>query len=58
MACEKARCLDLVHELSIVAQSVESTLSEKEVIDEKVRGLLKQPAILSIADVVKITMLP
>lgn len=38
---EKAKALDLVHELSIVAQSIESTLSEKEVIDEKVRGLLE-----------------
>lgn len=37
---EKAKAFDLVHELSIVAQSIESTLSEKEVIDEKVRGLL------------------
>ena len=33
---EKAKAFDLVHELSIVAQSIESTLSEKEVIDEKV----------------------
>ncbi|WP_445285288.1 glutamine--fructose-6-phosphate transaminase (isomerizing) [Streptococcus sp. KHUD_012] len=38
---EKAIAFDLVHELSIVAQSIESTLSEKEVIDEKVRGLLE-----------------
>ena len=38
---EKAKDFDLVHELSIVAQSIESTLSEKEVIDEKVRGLLE-----------------
>ena len=38
---EKAKVFDLVHELSIVAQSIESTLSEKEVIDEKVRGLLE-----------------
>ena len=38
---EKAKAFDLVHELSIVAQSIESTLSEKEVIDEKVRGLLE-----------------
>ena len=38
---EKAQAFDLVHELSIVAQSIESTLSEKEVIDEKVRGLLE-----------------
>ena len=35
------KAFDLVHELSIVAQSIESTLSEKEVIDEKVRGLLE-----------------
>ena len=38
---EQAKAFDLVHELSIVAQSIESTLSEKEVIDEKVRGLLE-----------------
>ena len=38
---EKAQVFDLVHELSIVAQSIESTLSEKEVIDEKVRALLE-----------------
>ena len=38
---EKAKAFDLVHELSIVAQSIESTLSEKEVIDKKVRGLLE-----------------
>ena len=38
---EKAKAFDLVHELSIVAQSIESTLSEKEVIDEKVRALLE-----------------
>ena len=38
---ERAKAFDLVHELSIVAQSIESTLSEKEVIDEKVRGLLE-----------------
>ena len=38
---EKAKAFDLVHELSIVAQSIESTLSEKEVIDEKVRCLLE-----------------
>ncbi len=31
---------DLVHELSIVAQSIESTLSEKEMIAEKVKNLL------------------
>lgn len=31
---------DLVHELSIVAQSIEATLSEKEAISEKVKKLL------------------
>ena len=38
---EKAKKFDLVRELSIVAQSIESTLSEKELIEEKVRGLLE-----------------
>ena len=38
---EKAKAFDLVHELSIVAQSIESTLSEKELIDAKVRDLLE-----------------
>lgn len=37
----KAKAFDLVHELSIVAQSIEATLSEKEVIESKVAGLLK-----------------
>lgn len=37
---EKAKKFDLVHELSIVAQSIESTLSEKELIEEKACGLL------------------
>ena len=37
----KAQAFDLVHELSIVAQSIESTLSEKETIDAKVRELLE-----------------
>ena len=37
----KAQAFDLVHELSIVAQSIESTLSEKELIDSKVRELLE-----------------
>ena len=32
---------DLVHELSIVAQSIEATLSEKDMIAEKVEALLK-----------------
>ncbi|WP_061592471.1 glutamine--fructose-6-phosphate transaminase (isomerizing) [Streptococcus sanguinis] len=40
-ASEKATAFDLVHELSIVAQSIESTLSEKELIDNKVRSLLE-----------------
>ena len=35
-----AQDFDLVHELSIVAQSIEATLSEKELIEEKVRALL------------------
>jgi len=54
---EKAKAFDLVHELSIVAQSIESTLSEKEVIDEKVRqcegfaaGELKHGTIALIED--------
>ena len=38
---QAARNFDLVHELSLVAQSIESTLSEKDLIDEKVRGLLE-----------------
>lgn len=37
---EKAKTFDLVHELSIVAQAIEATLSEKDSIDEKVRDLL------------------
>lgn len=40
-ASEQAAAFDLVHELSLVAQSIESTLSEKELIDNKVRGLLE-----------------
>ena len=36
-----AQAFDLVHELSIVAQSIESTLSEQDLIDEKVRELLE-----------------
>ena len=39
---EKAEAFDLVHELSLVAQSIESTLSEKEAIDEKVAALLSE----------------
>ena len=37
---EKAKQFDLVHELSIVAQAIEATLSEKDSIEEKVRDLL------------------
>ena len=37
---EKAKQFDLVHELSIVAQAIEATLSEKDSIDDKVRALL------------------
>lgn len=37
---EEAREFDLVHELSIVAQSIEATLSEKDMIAEKVENLL------------------
>ncbi len=40
-ASEKAAAFDLVHDLSLVAQSIESTLSEKELIDNKVRGFLE-----------------
>ncbi|HGC7273748.1 TPA: glutamine--fructose-6-phosphate transaminase (isomerizing) [Streptococcus agalactiae] len=36
----EAKDFDLVHELSIVAQSIEATLSEKDVISEKVEQLL------------------
>ncbi|HFH7230811.1 TPA: glutamine--fructose-6-phosphate transaminase (isomerizing) [Streptococcus agalactiae] len=36
----EANDFDLVHELSIVAQSIEATLSEKDVISEKVEQLL------------------
>ena len=54
---EKLKHLDLVHELSLVAQSIESTLSEKEVIDEKVAALLSETRNASILVVVKITML-
>jgi len=37
----KAQAFDLIRELSIVAQSIESTLSEKETIDAKIRELLE-----------------
>lgn len=37
---QEAREFDLVHELSIVAQSIEATLSEKDMIAEKVEKLL------------------
>ncbi|HGC9575554.1 TPA: glutamine--fructose-6-phosphate transaminase (isomerizing) [Streptococcus agalactiae] len=36
----EAKDFDLIHELSIVAQSIEATLSEKDVISEKVEQLL------------------
>ncbi|HFH6902943.1 TPA: glutamine--fructose-6-phosphate transaminase (isomerizing) [Streptococcus agalactiae] len=36
----EAKDFDLVHELSIVAQSIEATLSEKDVVSEKVEQLL------------------
>lgn len=39
-ANEKAKQFDLMHELSIVAQAIEATLSEKDSIDEKVHELL------------------
>lgn len=39
-ANEKAKQFDLVHELSIVAQAIEATLSEKDSIDKKVHELL------------------
>lgn len=39
-ANEKSKQFDLVHELSIVAQAIEATLSEKDSIDEKVHELL------------------
>ena len=51
----KAQAFDLVHELSIVAQSIESTLSEKENIEAKVRELLEQLVTPFILGVVKIT---
>ncbi|CRH87588.1 glucosamine--fructose-6-phosphate aminotransferase [Chlamydia trachomatis] len=38
---QEALDFDLVHELSLVAQSIESTLSEKDVIAEKVEKLLE-----------------
>ncbi|HCN75025.1 glutamine--fructose-6-phosphate transaminase (isomerizing) [Pseudolactococcus plantarum] len=37
---EAAAAFDIVHELSLVAQSIEATLSEKELIESKVAGLL------------------
>ncbi|GFH40026.1 glutamine--fructose-6-phosphate transaminase (isomerizing) [Lactococcus insecticola] len=37
----KAAKFDVVHELSIVAQSIEATLSEKALIESKVAGLLE-----------------
>lgn len=37
----KAAAFDLVHELSLVAQSIEASLSEKDLVDSKVRSLLE-----------------
>lgn len=37
----KAEAFDLVHELSLVAQSIEASLSEKDLVDSKVRKLLE-----------------
>ncbi|MDN6030554.1 MAG: glutamine--fructose-6-phosphate transaminase (isomerizing) [Lactococcus plantarum] len=37
---DEAAAFDIVHELSLVAQSIEATLSEKELIESKVAGLL------------------
>ena len=51
---EKTKAFDLVHELSIVAQSIESTLSEKELIEIRFVIFLKQHATPFISDVVKI----
>ena len=41
MAMRRPKPFDLVRELSIVAQSIESTFQKKKIIDEKVRGLLE-----------------
>ena len=51
----KAQAFDLVHELSIVAQSIESTLSEKENIEPRFVSFLKQLVTPFILGVVKIT---
>lgn len=37
---DAAVAFDIVHELSLIAQSIEATLSEKELIESKVTGLL------------------
>lgn len=50
---EKAKAFDLVHELSIVAQSIESTLSEKNWLMLKFVTSLKQHATPFTSDVVK-----
>ena len=52
----KAQAFDLVHELSIVAQSIESTLSEKETIDARFETFSKPLAMPFTSDVVKTTM--
>ena len=54
---EKAKAFDLVHELSLVAQSIESTLSEKKLLTRKWQLFLQKHVTLSILVVVKITML-
>lgn len=49
---------DVVHELAIVAQSIEATLSEKDTIAEKQKYFLKKLAIPFTSVVVQTTMLP
>ena len=48
-ANEKAKQFDLVHELSIVAQAIEATLSEKTVLTKKYMSYSQQHAMLSIS---------
>ena len=48
----------MVHELSIVAQSIESTLSEKETIEVRFVNFSKQLVTPFTSDVVKITTQP
>lgn len=49
---------DVVHELAIVAQSIEATLSEKDTIAEKQKHFLKKLVMPFTLVVVQITMLP